>query len=255
MIRAGPAPVAIAATSTLGTEVEAALVGVTAGGLLLAGLLWRRRAAAADRAVADRVWLPWSEPRLWSSSLQRTGRWSRCWTGCWPPTRGSTCWWSTTAAPTGRQAGPGTGRARAPGPPDGAVGQAGPRSRLPRPGSAGSWSRATTPWSRWTPTCPTPGPAASPAGRAGHGRPGRRVPVRARGADGQLEPAPGDDLAGAATPTCGSPSACPSTTARPATGLQAGGAGGPGGGHGPLQRLLLPGRDGPQDLRQEGSWS
>jgi hypothetical protein len=38
-----------------GRGIEAALVGVTAGGLLLAGLLWRRRSAATDRAVAEQV--------------------------------------------------------------------------------------------------------------------------------------------------------------------------------------------------------
>jgi apolipoprotein N-acyltransferase len=46
-----------------GRGIEAALVGVTAGGLLLAGLLWRRRGAAADRDVAERVLAPLrSEP-------------------------------------------------------------------------------------------------------------------------------------------------------------------------------------------------
>jgi apolipoprotein N-acyltransferase len=60
-----PAPPRAAITPYVrwGRGVEAALVGVTAGGLLLAGLLWRRRAAAADRAVADRVLAPLrSEP-------------------------------------------------------------------------------------------------------------------------------------------------------------------------------------------------
>jgi apolipoprotein N-acyltransferase len=41
-----------------GRGIEAGLVAVTAGGLVLAGLLWRRRAAAADRAVAERVLAP-----------------------------------------------------------------------------------------------------------------------------------------------------------------------------------------------------
>jgi apolipoprotein N-acyltransferase len=46
-----------------GRAVEAGLVGVAAGGVLLAGLLWRRRSAAADRAVAERVLEPLrSEP-------------------------------------------------------------------------------------------------------------------------------------------------------------------------------------------------
>jgi apolipoprotein N-acyltransferase len=46
-----------------GRGIEAALVGITAGGLLLAGLLWRRRSAAADRDMAERVLAPLrSEP-------------------------------------------------------------------------------------------------------------------------------------------------------------------------------------------------
>jgi apolipoprotein N-acyltransferase len=46
-----------------GRGIEAALVGITVGGLLLAGLLWRRRGAAADKAVAERVLAPLrSEP-------------------------------------------------------------------------------------------------------------------------------------------------------------------------------------------------
>jgi apolipoprotein N-acyltransferase len=46
-----------------GRGIEAVLVGVTAGGLLLAGLLWRRRSAATDRAVGERVLAPLrSEP-------------------------------------------------------------------------------------------------------------------------------------------------------------------------------------------------
>jgi apolipoprotein N-acyltransferase len=41
-----------------GRGIEAALVGIAAGGIVLAGLLWRRRLAAADRDVADRVLTP-----------------------------------------------------------------------------------------------------------------------------------------------------------------------------------------------------
>jgi apolipoprotein N-acyltransferase len=46
-----------------GRGIEAVMIGVTAGGIVLAGLLWRRRAAAADQAVAERVLAPLrSEP-------------------------------------------------------------------------------------------------------------------------------------------------------------------------------------------------
>jgi apolipoprotein N-acyltransferase len=41
-----------------GRGIEAALIGITAAGIVLAGLLWRRRLAVADRAVADRVLAP-----------------------------------------------------------------------------------------------------------------------------------------------------------------------------------------------------
>ena len=46
-----------------GRGIEAALIGIAAVGTVLAGLLWRRRRAVADRAVADRVLAPLrSEP-------------------------------------------------------------------------------------------------------------------------------------------------------------------------------------------------
>ena len=35
--------------------------------------------------------------------------------------------------------------------------RSGKQGRLPGQGSPGAWSAATTPWSRWTPTCPIPG--------------------------------------------------------------------------------------------------
>jgi apolipoprotein N-acyltransferase len=60
-----PAPPRAAITPYVrwGRAIEAALVGVTVGGLLLAGLLWRRRSAAADKDVAERVLAPLrSEP-------------------------------------------------------------------------------------------------------------------------------------------------------------------------------------------------
>jgi apolipoprotein N-acyltransferase len=41
-----------------GRGIEAGLVGVAAGGIVLAGLLWRRRNAAEARAVAERVLEP-----------------------------------------------------------------------------------------------------------------------------------------------------------------------------------------------------
>src|SRR5829696_3237324 len=41
-----------------GRGLEAALVGITVAGIVLAGLLWRRRLAVADRAVAERVLAP-----------------------------------------------------------------------------------------------------------------------------------------------------------------------------------------------------
>jgi apolipoprotein N-acyltransferase len=41
-----------------GRGIEAALIGITAAGLVLAGLLWRRRLAGADRAAAERVLAP-----------------------------------------------------------------------------------------------------------------------------------------------------------------------------------------------------
>ena len=72
-----------------------------------------------------------------------------------------------------------------------------------------------------------PGPAAGPAGRAGQRRPGHRVAVRARGRTVNWSRLRGRSRA-AATPMCGSPLACPCTTARPATGLPAGGPGGAG---------------------------
>jgi apolipoprotein N-acyltransferase len=41
-----------------GRGIEAGLVGVAVGGLLLAGLLWRRRVAVADREVSERLLSP-----------------------------------------------------------------------------------------------------------------------------------------------------------------------------------------------------
>ena len=41
-----------------GRGIEAALIGIAAGGIVLAGLLWRRRRAVADRAIAERVLAP-----------------------------------------------------------------------------------------------------------------------------------------------------------------------------------------------------
>jgi apolipoprotein N-acyltransferase len=41
-----------------GRAIEAAMLGVAVAGLVLAGLLWRRRSAAADRAVAERIMAP-----------------------------------------------------------------------------------------------------------------------------------------------------------------------------------------------------
>jgi apolipoprotein N-acyltransferase len=41
-----------------GRAIEAAMIGVAVAGLVLAGLLWRRRSAAADRAVAERIMTP-----------------------------------------------------------------------------------------------------------------------------------------------------------------------------------------------------
>ena len=41
-----------------GRGIEAALIGLTAAGIVLAGLLWRRQQAAADKATADHVLAP-----------------------------------------------------------------------------------------------------------------------------------------------------------------------------------------------------
>jgi apolipoprotein N-acyltransferase len=41
-----------------GRGIEAALIGITAAGIVLAGLLWRRQRAVADRAVTERVLAP-----------------------------------------------------------------------------------------------------------------------------------------------------------------------------------------------------
>jgi apolipoprotein N-acyltransferase len=41
-----------------GRGIEAALIGIATGGIVLAGLLWRRRQAMADRATAERVLAP-----------------------------------------------------------------------------------------------------------------------------------------------------------------------------------------------------
>ena len=41
-----------------GRGLEAALIGITGAGIVLAGLLWRRRLAVADRGVAERVLAP-----------------------------------------------------------------------------------------------------------------------------------------------------------------------------------------------------
>jgi hypothetical protein len=41
-----------------GRGIEAALIGITVAGIVLAGLLWRRRQAVADKATAERVLAP-----------------------------------------------------------------------------------------------------------------------------------------------------------------------------------------------------
>jgi apolipoprotein N-acyltransferase len=41
-----------------GRGIEAALIGITVAGIVLAGLLWRRRQAVAGRATAERVLAP-----------------------------------------------------------------------------------------------------------------------------------------------------------------------------------------------------
>jgi apolipoprotein N-acyltransferase len=53
-----PPRAALTPYTRFGRAIEAGLIAVTVAGLLLAGLLWRRRGAAADRATADRVLAP-----------------------------------------------------------------------------------------------------------------------------------------------------------------------------------------------------
>jgi apolipoprotein N-acyltransferase len=53
-----PPRAALTPYTRFGRAIEAGLIAVTVAGLLLAGLLWRGRGAAADRATADRVLAP-----------------------------------------------------------------------------------------------------------------------------------------------------------------------------------------------------
>ena len=127
-------------------------------------------------------------------------------------------------------------------------GQAGAGRRLPGRVRLGAGARLRRPGRDGRRPVPPPGPAAGAARRAGRGRPGDRVALRARRADGQLEPAAGGHLARRQRLCPPRPAAAGPRLHRRLPRLPAGGAGGPAGGGGPLQRLLLPGRDGPPDL-------
>src|SRR5215217_2905645 len=146
------------------------------------------------------------------------------------------------------QAGPGAGRRRAPRPPDGAVGQAGAGRRLPGRVRLGAGARLRRPGRDGRRPLPPPGAAAGPARRARRRRPGHRVPVCPRGAHGQLEPAPGGDLARRQRLCPPGPAGAGARLHGRLPRLPAGGAGGAAGFLGPVQWLLLPGRDGPQVL-------
>jgi apolipoprotein N-acyltransferase len=55
---AAPPRAALTPYVRYGRGIEAALIGIAAAGIVLAGLLWRRQLAVADRAVAERVLAP-----------------------------------------------------------------------------------------------------------------------------------------------------------------------------------------------------